>query len=794
MKERYRIKADSVTDNSSVYQKGKIRLSVLTDSLLRIEWSETKNFVDMPTQKVWKRNFPHTDFSVTEEKGETLLETKALKVYIKSDAVFSNSLLVVMKSPVNILKNSWASGESFSTLGGTARTLDRANGAIPLEKGILSREGFTVLDDSDSYLIEEDGTLSERKTTNAKDLYFFGYGHSYRQALKDYFTLTGFPPLLPRYALGNWWSRYYAYTQEEYLALMNQFKEEGIPLSVAMIDMDWHKVNIDPSIGTGWTGYSWNRELFPQPENFLSQLHEKKLHVSLNVHPAEGVGRHEDAYEKMKGALGQKADGSSVTFDITNPAFIEAYFECLHHPLEKEGVDFWWIDWQQGNCSSRAGLDPLWLLNHYHYLDNKGNKKRPLILSRYAGPGSHRYPIGFSGDTVISWESLNFQPYFTITAANIGYGWWSHDIGGHMLGTYDEELQVRWAQWGVFSPIMRLHSSASPFNHKEPWHYGIEAGNAIKNIMRLRHRLIPYTYTMNRRFAKEGRPLLEPLYYEWPYKGEAYDMKNEYYFGSELLCAPVTEKMNPKIKKSKTKVWLPQGLYTDFFTGRTYQGDRVLSMYRSLDSFPLLLKSGAILPLMGEEEAMHEGSAEKLPETFDLYIATGSDGAFSLYEDSGDGFDYEKGSFTTTDFTWNEKEKTFTIHSSAGDKSILPQKRKYTLHFMNCDFTGVSSAKENVFYSEEKRELQYSVEVAYGNECSLTLCDEKKKSKEEKNKAAVKRAFTLLDKMQIDFLKKESIFAAVKKYIGKENLYSSLLEAESDTEIIKALIEQIEND
>ena len=129
-------------------------------------------------------------------------------------------------------------------------------------------------------------------------------------------------------------------------------------------------------------------------------------------------------------------------------------FKYLHHPNERNGVDFWWIDWQQGSNSKIEGLDPLWMLNHYHYLDNKRNGKRGLILSRYAGIGSHRYPIGFSGDSVISWDSLDFQPYFTANASNVGYGWWSHDIGGHMNGIKDDELATRWVQFGVFSPIM----------------------------------------------------------------------------------------------------------------------------------------------------------------------------------------------------------------------------------------------------------------------------------------------------------------------------------------------------
>ena len=125
----------------------------------------------------------------------------------------------------------------------------------------------------------------------------------------------------------------------------------------------------------------------------------------------------------------------SIDCDVADPDFLDAAFRYLYHPNEEQGVDFWWIDWQQGVESRVPGLDPLWMLNHYHYLDSERGGKRGLTFSRYAGIGSHRYPIGFSGDTIITWESLDFQPYFTANASNAGYGWWSHDIGGHMRDT-----------------------------------------------------------------------------------------------------------------------------------------------------------------------------------------------------------------------------------------------------------------------------------------------------------------------------------------------------------------------
>lgn len=234
-------------------------------------------------------------------------------------------------------------------------------------------------------------------------MYFFGYGHRYIEAVRDFYRLTGPTPLLPRFAMGNWWSRYYRYTQDGYLALMDRFKREGIPFTTSVIDMDWHRVDdVDPKYGSGWTGYSWNRELFPDPPAFLADLHRRGLRTTLNVHPRDGVRAFEDAYPEVAKRVGiDPATEENVEFDLTNPDFVDAYFD-MHHRMEAEGVDFWWLDWQQGGVTRQKGLDPLWMLNHMHYLDSGRGGNWPLTFSRYAGPGSHRYPVGFSGDTIVT--------------------------------------------------------------------------------------------------------------------------------------------------------------------------------------------------------------------------------------------------------------------------------------------------------------------------------------------------------------------------------------------------------
>jgi alpha-glucosidase (family GH31 glycosyl hydrolase) len=206
-------------------------------------------------------------------------------------------------------------------------------------------------------------------------------------------------------------------------------------LSVCIVDMDWH-VTDTGNQSSGWTGYTWNRALFPDPPAFIAELHRRGLKTALNLHPAEGIHPHEAQYAALARALGLDPEAQEpIPFNIVDPDFTRHYFELLHHPQEADGVDFWWMDWQQGELTGLPGLDPLWWLNHLHFYDlGRDDRKRPFVFSRWGGLGNHRYPIGFSGDTVVSWDSLAFQPRFTATAANVNYGWWSHDIGGHMGG------------------------------------------------------------------------------------------------------------------------------------------------------------------------------------------------------------------------------------------------------------------------------------------------------------------------------------------------------------------------
>ncbi len=647
----------------------KYRFTVLTPGLLRYEWAPDSKFEDRASVFAINRQLPVPTFRSLRKNGILEIMTDNFHLsYTEGEAFSPSSLSAGVKGTFSCHSSVWRYGEYCENLGGTARTLDEADGRIPLGPGVVSRKGYTTIDDSASMMFSDDGFVATRRSGEGRiDGYLFAYGHDYTGAVKSLYLLSGNQPLLPRWALGNWWSRYYAYSDKEYLQLMDRFEEEKIPFSVAVLDMDWHVVD-DPMVRasgkTGWTGYTWNKELFPEPEKFLNALHEKKLKVSLNDHPADGVQNYEDLYPAMAEALSHSTEHKDpIHFDITDRNFLDAFFDVLHRPLEDQGVDFWWIDWQQGSYSRIPGIDPLWVLNHFHFVDNKLHHKRPLTFSRYAGPGSHRYPVGFSGDTIVTWDSLDFQPEFTATSSNIGYGWWSHDIGGHMFGGKDDELSTRWVQLGCFSPILRLHSSNSQWTRKEPWTYGAEAEKVMTRFLRFRHKLLPYLYTMNAKSATEGMPLVRPMYWAYPEHEQAYHVPNQYLFGSELIVMPITAAQDPKLRLAKTKSWLPPGRYVDIFTGAVYNGDRNLWISRKLEEYPVFAKEGSIIPL---DAAATPENGESYPDSIEILIVVGADGEFELVEDDGNGSSAEETNWTRTPITYVQAEGTLTIGPSTG--------------------------------------------------------------------------------------------------------------------------------
>ena len=759
---RFKIDCSPVAKSEQTIVRGNTRFTVITPCLLRVENQKNGKFCDEPTQSVWFRDFCDASFEVKEANRLIEINTESTTL---TYSLRANKMKSITLNDGRINYN-FKSGN----LKGTCRTLDITAGIIKLNDGVCSKDGVAILDDSETLVLKEDGTILPRDNKE-KDEYYFAYGNDYIGATTDLYKLTGKVPLIPRYALSNWWSRYKAYTQEEYLTLMDKFKDEEVPITVATVDMDWHWVDIKKNFGkdahkmtkhlnlweyiydiwsAGWTGYSFNTDLFPDYEEFLNKLKADNYHITFNIHPSMGVRWFEDQYEDMCKAMGQNPqDKKPVEFDITDKKFTENYFDILHRPFEEKGVDFWWIDWQQGNNTKTPGLDPLWALNHYHFLDNAKDNHRPLILSRFCGAGSQRYPLGFSGDTTQTWKSLDFQPGFTATASNIAYPWWSHDIGGHCMGSKDDELYLRWVQLGIYSPVMRLHSTNNEFAGKEPWNYSGPVERIAKDALRLRHKLLPYIYTMNYRTHTECRAICEPMYYAYPTDENAYNCKNEFFFGTEIIVAPITEHTSKKTNLAGVNVWIPEGRYTDIFTGRIYEGNKFVKMYRDIENIPVLAREGAIIPMSANDRTNDCSN----PEVLELLVYRGNN-TFTLYEDDGETLSYQNGEYLKTAFTVSEdaNKVSFIIAKADGDSSVVPQSRTYVIKFKDIVKGDISANVDYTVANNDTMEITVTASPDATVEITIDNCEYLQ------NKDMKKELTNVISKFQMSTDKKGMIF------------------------------------
>ncbi|HSM61541.1 MAG TPA: TIM-barrel domain-containing protein, partial [Longimicrobiales bacterium] len=634
------------------------RFTWIGPSVLRLEWAEDGVFEDRASVVALHRRVAPPEWRARDEGPWTVIETGSVRLrYRAEDGRFeSGNLEVEAEREGRVVR--WRPGmEPGGNLGGTVRTLDGVGGRIDLGSGLLSRDGWVLLDDSVTPLLSEEDPprAVARPGGDRLDWYLFLHGTDYRAALADYALVGGPPPMPPRYAFGLWWSRYWAYTDTELMELVLDFERHGLPLDVLVVDMDWHETfelrwgrGERDAAGQrkGWTGHTWNRTYFPDPEAFLGWVRERGIRTTLNLHPASGIQPWEERYRDV--ARGMDIDPRAeewVPFRIEDPDFARVYLERVIHPLERQGVDFWWLDWQQWERTDVPGLTPTMWLGHVFFTDmERSGRGRPMILHRFGGLGSHRHPGGFSGDAASTWEALALEPELTATAANVLFGYWSHDIGGHEPGPVSAELYARWIQFGALSPILRTHATRHPDAERRIWAFPPDAARAMREAVLLRTRLLPYLYGAAREAYETGVAVVRPLYYAWPDLEEAYAFPDQYLLGPDLLVAPVTAPADPATGLARKVIWIPPGSWIEWGSGEVLPGGRTLVRRYTLDEIPLFVRAGSVIP------CTRAGARAGDPVVDPLVLAAfpGADGGASLYEDAGDDQGYRHGAFRRT--------------------------------------------------------------------------------------------------------------------------------------------------
>lgn len=687
--EQFNVDYDAIKPNSEcIFQGYRYRFTVLSERLIRLEYNENGMFVDEPTELVVNRCFPKPHFEVKEDNKILEIKTAYFKLsYVKEKPITKDRNL---KVTIGSSDEFWRYGHVEAKNYPAPTIIEK--GKVESSKSLYSLDGFVTIDDSNTKILERTGTFRTNEYPGT-DLYLFVYLKDFDACLKDYFTLTGYPALIPRFALGNWWNRNEEYNDMSLKELVDNFENNHIPLSVILLDKDWH-IRTYKNKEHLKTGFTFNKELFAAPYEMISYLHSKGIRVGLNVNPSEGLYNIDEYYEKAIAYLKPDENGV-IPFQVLDPKWIDAYLKLYIHPLDALGIDFFWIDYYNAK-----NIESVYLLKHYHFHDmNRNYKRRPMILGYHTNIAGHRYPVLYAGKTEVSWDSLRQIPTFNANASNMGISFFSHDIGGYFKGIEDNELYTRYVQLGTFSPILKFGVDKGRYYKREPWRWGIKTLGIVSDYLRLRHKLLPYLYSEAYRYHKYGTPMVKPLYYTAP---EMYDdpiYKNEYYFGSQLFVTPIVQKKDYVMDRVVHRFYMPEGIWYNFFTGKKFTGGRNYTAFYKDQNYPVFAKAGSIIPM-----GMNDNNDTNPPKTMEIHFFPGISNEYLLYEDDGISSLYKKGFYLLTKIEYNYLPNNYTviIRPVEGKSGIIPETRDYKIVFRN-----TKKASDVIIY-ENKEEIESS--------------------------------------------------------------------------------------
>jgi alpha-glucosidase (family GH31 glycosyl hydrolase) len=636
------------------------RISILTDRLVRLEYSPSGVFEDRATQNVIFRNFPKVTFTISNSETLTQISTSYFTIdYVKEKSFKSSKLTpgsnlrITLKDTDRVWYYGHPESRNFGTIG---YSLDNFSSKLKLDKGLYSTDGFAVLDDSNSYVLKNSMEFVEREK-DILDIYVFMYKKDLGLCLQDYYTLCGYPPLIPRYALGNWWYKNEEYTTKDVYDVVKNFYDDGIGLSVFLLGDKWQKDN----------SYIFNNEVINGIEvsNFLKN---NNIKFGVTVDPFKGIN-----------------DKSIIPFNMDN---INLYFNQYVRNLYGMGINIFNLDYNNPNDKNNLAL-----LNHYHYVAGETMlNQRGITMCRNTGISMHRYPIIFSGKTKVDFNTLNILPFYNASASNMGISFIAHPIGGYYGGIEDDELYLRYVQFGTFSPIFLLSSEGGKYYKREPWRWNESLREITKKYMNLRMQLIPYLYTESYIYHKSGSPLIQPLYYSYPKIYDEPRYRNQYFLGTEMLVIPITKTKNTVMNRVVQKMFIPKGTWYDFLTGRKYPGNKYYMSFYKDEDYPVFCREGSIIPLSLDMSWTN-------PINMEFVIFPGCDGVYNLYEDDGISNDYKNEVHYLTKLEFKYEKDNYVYKMMPVDTQYsIPNNRNYRIRFKNTGNSNVNVSVNGVSY------------------------------------------------------------------------------------------------
>jgi alpha-glucosidase len=534
--------------------------------------------------------------------------------------------------------------------------------ATTIFPSLLSLRGYGLLIDNPHKALWDLGHTDPRtfsyRAQGGGLQYYVLHGPDLSRLLRTFLELTGFPPLPPRWVFGLLQSRYGYRNRQELEAVARTFRTKGLPCDALILDVFWFQEMGD----LGFQPFDW-----PDPQGMMAQLKEQGFRIIVIEEPYLTVKSRNYPEAFSRGYLAKHYDGSAYTFDFwpgecglvdfSNPA-ARAWWTTKHQSLLELGVAAWWTDLNEpakhfqdmahhaGPAAAVHNLTALFM--HQAIFDahqQYAPQQRVFILSRSAFPGSQRYGAGlWSGDVDMTFAALHKQVALGLNAGLAGIPLWGTDIGGFgFAGKCTPELYVRWFQFGAFCPLCRPHGNQTEL--REPWQFGPEVEAICRKYLALRYRLLPYIYTAAYEACTTGVPLMRPLVLEFPDDPRVFNLSDEYLFGPDILVAPILDE-----GATERIVYLPAGIWIDFWTDTVYTGPRSLTVTAPLDTLPLFIRQGAILPL--GPEMQYSGEHPLDPLTLEIY--RGADRSFTLYEDDGETTAYQTGACILTPFQVTE--------------------------------------------------------------------------------------------------------------------------------------------
>lgn len=564
---------------------------------------------------------------------------------------------------------------------------------------IVSSKMYGILLDNYSFMTFHDDMYGSYVWMEYADQidYYFIYGEDMRGITKAYQKLTGAVPMLPKWAFGFVQSKERYVDSDELVAVVKEFRDRQIPLDC--IVLDWRS----------WQGDLWGEKVFdksrfPDPGNMVEQLHEMNAKLMISIWPNMAPGGTNSVEMLEHGYM----LGNRSTYNAFQEEARNMYWKQAEEGLFSSGLDAWWCDctepfegdWKGTmkpepearigvNCDeARRYLDPAYI-SAYSLLHSQGiyegqrraaHDKRVVNLTRSSYAGQHRYStITWSGDTAASWDTLKKQIPAGLNFCVTGEPYWTTDIGAFFVkkkeqwfwaGEYEggcddkgyRELYLRWFQFGTFLPMFRSHGTDTP---REPWRFGDKGTifyDTLLAFSELRYRLMPYIYSLAGDVTLRGGSIMRPLGMAFSHDLNTHSMGDQYMFGPSLLVCPIVEPYfyasgSEILRRDREKdVYLPSGCeWIDFWTGERFDGGQSIKCTVSLETIPLFVKAGSIIP-MGTKRVMSVEGMD--PAKLEIVIYPGEDAEFVLYEDSGDGYAYENGEYACTTYSWDQKTRS----------------------------------------------------------------------------------------------------------------------------------------